>query len=150
MPTQLAWPRHAYATRPTRRSRHCIPKADQIAPSRRRRRVEARCAAPCRRRPSLGGNTLAASDVRLDVATHTTAPSDLALLQHGGDLLDEETVDRTVDWLLAALKDPRPFVGRTSAHYVIELRLVETLAAIASHPDAQKVLVDHVVALPAQ
>ncbi len=94
--------------------------------------------------------TLAAADVRLDVATRTTAPSDLALLQHGGDLLDEETVDRTVDWLLAALKDPRPFVGRTSALYVVEFRLVETLAAIAAHPNAQKVLVDHVIALSGQ
>jgi hypothetical protein len=93
---------------------------------------------------------LAAADVRLDVATRTTAPSDLALLQHGGDLLDEETVDRTVNWLLAALKDPRPFVGRTSALYVVEFRLVETLAAIAAHPNAQKVLVNHVIALPGQ
>jgi hypothetical protein len=93
---------------------------------------------------------LAAAGVRMDVATRTTAPSDLTLLQHGGDLLDAETVDRTVDWLLAALKDPRPFVGRTSAFYVVEFRLVETLAAIAAHPSAQKVLVDHVIALPDQ
>ncbi len=92
----------------------------------------------------------AAADVRLDVATRTTAPSGLALLQHGGDLLDEETVDRTVDWLLAALKDPRPFVKRTSVLYVVEFRLVETLAAIAAHPNAQKVLVDHVIALSGQ
>jgi len=94
--------------------------------------------------------TLAAADVRLDVATSTTAPSDLTLLQHGGDLLDEETADRTVDWLLAALKDPGPFVRRTSAFYVVEFRLVETLAAIAAHPYAQKVLVDHVIALSGQ
>jgi hypothetical protein len=82
----------------------------------------------------------AAADVRLDVATRTTAPSDLALLQHGGDLLDEETVDRTVDWLLATVKDPRPFVGRTSAFYVVEFRLVETLAAIAAHPTPRRSL----------
>ena len=94
--------------------------------------------------------TLAAADVRLDVATRTTAPSDLALLQHGGDLLDEETADRTVDWLLAALKDPTSFVKRTSALYVVEFRLVETLAAIAAHPNTQKVLVDHVIALSGQ
>jgi hypothetical protein len=94
--------------------------------------------------------TLAAADVRLDVATRTTAPSDLALLQHGGDLLDEATVDRTVEWLLATLKDPAPFVTRTSAHYIVEFRLVETLAAIAAHSNAQKVLVDHVIALPGQ
>jgi hypothetical protein len=94
--------------------------------------------------------TLAAADVRLDVTTRTTAPSDLALLQHGGDLLDEDTVDRAVDWLLTALKDPRPFVGRTSALYVVEFRLVETLAAIAAHPNAHKVLVDHVIALSGQ
>ena len=94
--------------------------------------------------------TVAAADVRLDVATRTTAPSDLALLQHGGDLLDEETADRTVDWLLAALKDPTSFVKRTSALYVVEFRLVETLAAIAAHPNAQEVLVDHVIALSGQ
>jgi Domain of unknown function (DUF4365) len=94
--------------------------------------------------------TLAAADVRLDAATRTTAPSDLALLQHGGDLLDEETVDRAVEWLLAALKDPTSFVRRTSALYAVEFRLVETLAAIAAHPNAQRTLVDHVIALPSQ
>ncbi len=88
--------------------------------------------------------------MRLDVATRTTAPSDLALLQHGGDLLDEATADRAVEWLLATLKDPTPFVNRTGALYVVEFRLVETLAAIAAHPNAQKVLVNHVIALPGQ
>ena len=147
-PSQLAWPRHAYATRPTRRSRHCIPRADQIAPSGDEGALKLAVQHLVADGPA-SAVTLAAADVRLD-ATRTTAPSGLALLQHGGDLLDEETADRTVDWLLAALKDPTSFVKRTSALYVVELRLVETLAALAAHPNAQKVLVDHVIALSGQ
>jgi hypothetical protein len=40
--------------------------------------------------------TLAAASVRLDRSTRTTGPTDLALLQHGGDLLDAVTAERTV------------------------------------------------------
>ena len=61
-----------------------------------------------------------ASEIRLDSSTRTTGPSDLALLQYGGDLVDEETADRSVTWLLETVADPGSFVSRTTPSYLVE------------------------------
>jgi hypothetical protein len=96
--------------------------------------------------------TLAAAEVRLDISTRTTGPADLALLEEGGDLLDEVTADRSVTWLLAAIDDPSPFAARTSASYLLIRRLVDTLAAVvlAAPNDARRAVIDRLLVLPAQ
>lgn len=96
--------------------------------------------------------TLAAADVRLETSTRTTGPTNLALLQHGGDLLDEATADRSVTWLLAALNDSSAFTARTTPSYLLAPQLVDTLAGVlpAASPDLQRAVLDHLVELPAQ
>ncbi|MEO7196250.1 MAG: DUF4365 domain-containing protein [Pseudonocardiaceae bacterium] len=96
--------------------------------------------------------TLAAADVRLDESTRTTALSDLTLLQYGGDVLDEVTANRSVMWLLATLNDPSAFVARTSPSYLLDARLVETLAAVvpAASSISRRAVVDYLAVLPGQ
>jgi hypothetical protein len=96
--------------------------------------------------------TLAAAEVRLDFSTRTTGSADLALLQQGGDLLDEVTADRSVTWLLAALSDPSRFIARTTPSYLLIPRLVDTLAALvlAASPNRRRAVIDRLIVLPAQ
>jgi hypothetical protein len=93
--------------------------------------------------------TVAAADVHLDASTRTSGPTDLALLQHGGDLLDEETADRTADWLLSTLSEPSLFATRTSPSYLLDLRLVDTLAGVvpAASLTAEVAVIDYLSAL---
>ena len=62
--------------------------------------------------------TVTAADIDLDQSTHTTGQMDLVLLQHGGDLLDAATAERTVTWLLATFTDPSAFLSRTTPSYL--------------------------------
>ncbi len=96
--------------------------------------------------------TLAAADVRLEASTRTTGPTNLALLQGGGDVLDGATADRSVTWLLAALDDSSAFTARTTPSYLLAPQLVDTLAAVvpAASPDLQRAVLDHLEELPAQ
>jgi hypothetical protein len=95
---------------------------------------------------------LAASDVRLDLSTRTTAAADLALLEQGGDVLDEATADRSVTWLLTALNDWTQFVARSTPAYLFVPRFINTLAAVvpAASPAGMQAVVAHIIALPAQ
>lgn len=56
----------------------------------------------------------AAKQIRLGKPTRTSVFADLALLEHGGDLLDEETATAAVQWLLATLDDPADFLTLSS------------------------------------
>lgn len=95
--------------------------------------------------------TLAAADIRLDESTRTTAPSDLTLLQYGGDVLDEVTANRSVTWLLATLSDPSAFAARTSQSYLLDTRLVDTLAAVVPAASiGRRAVVDYLAVLPGQ
>jgi hypothetical protein len=98
------------------------------------------------------GVTLAAAGVDLAAATRTTAPADLALLTRGGDVLSEETVAGTIDWLLATLRDPSAFVARTRPSYILELRLLEVLVGVApaAQPADRRAIVERLVELPSQ
>lgn len=95
---------------------------------------------------------LAAADVDLEVSTHTTGPADLALLQYGGDLIDEATADRSMGWLLASLRDSSKFRARTNPSYLLPARLVGTLTAcvLAASPRSRRLVVNHLMSLPAQ
>jgi hypothetical protein len=95
---------------------------------------------------------LAASDVRLESSTRTTGPTNLALLQYGGDLVDEATADRSVAWLLETLRDSGAFFTRTNPSYLLDLRLVDTLSALvrAASPRSRELLVQHIAGLLAQ
>ncbi len=83
--------------------------------------------------------TLAAAQVVLDQTTRTTAPATLALLEQGGDLLDQPTADRTVHWLLATLADGTTFSERTHPTYSLDMRLIQTLSRVvpAASSEAQ-------------
>lgn len=96
--------------------------------------------------------TLAAAGVRLDVSTRTTGPADLTLLESGGDLIDEDTADRSVAWLLDSIADPSAFVARTDPAYLVITRLVDALAAVspAAPSSARDKVVGHVLSLPSQ
>ena len=96
--------------------------------------------------------TLAAAQVQLPRTTRTTAPTSLALLEHAGDLLDEDTANRALLWLMDTLSDASRFVKRTTPSYLLLPRLVETLAAVipAASAVAHRAVVDLLVGLPAQ
>ena len=96
--------------------------------------------------------TLAAASLRLDTSTRTTGSADLALLQYGGDLLDQTTADRAVAWLVAALDDSSAFARRTNPSYRLGLRLIDTLAGVilAASPTAQANIIDLLAKLDAQ
>ena len=96
--------------------------------------------------------TLAAADVDLNQSTHTTGKTDLLLMQHGGDLLDPATAERTVGWLLATLREPSAFLPRTTPSYLVALQLIDTLAGVvpAAPPEAQEAVIQFLVELPAQ
>jgi hypothetical protein len=74
--------------------------------------------------------TLAATEVDLRFSTRTSGPCDLALLEQGGDLLDEQTANRSLEWLLAAVADPAEFVARTTPSYLVDIRIIDTLGAV--------------------
>jgi hypothetical protein len=78
----------------------------------------------------IDGVRLAASGVDLATSTRTTGPTNLALVEHGGHLLDEAIADRYVTWLLATIKDPDEFIRRTTPSYLVQYRLIDTLAGV--------------------
>lgn len=94
--------------------------------------------------------TQAAAQIDLETSTKTTGLADLSLLQRGGDLLDGETAARSVDWLLGALTDSSSFADRTTPSYLLELKLIEALAATVQAADiaVQRRIVERVLGLP--
>ncbi len=108
------------------------------------------------RRLSEDGPVLAVRAVAgqwdLDRLTRTTAPAVLTLLERGGDLLDPSDADRAVRWLRATLADPSVFYGRTTPRYLVEHRLVGTLAGVvaAATGPVQAAVAQAVAALPPQ
>lgn len=93
--------------------------------------------------------TLAAARVTLDAVTRTTAPSSLILLERGGDLLEADTADRTVAWLLDTIRNPALFAARTSPSYLLVPRLVDTLSGVvgAAGMDAQGAVAEAIAGL---
>lgn len=77
----------------------------------------------------------AASEVELSHSTHTSAAADLTVLELGGDLLDSETANRAVSGLLAILAEPEQFRERTTPDFLLEVKLVETLAGVLPAAD---------------
>jgi hypothetical protein len=94
----------------------------------------------------------AASAIDLDRLTATTAQASLTLLERGGDLLEGAVADATAEWLLKTLADPSDFARRTRPSYLLELRLVDTLAGVvpAATLAMQRKVAAHVTALPPQ
>jgi nuclear transport factor 2 (NTF2) superfamily protein len=96
--------------------------------------------------------SLTAAGLRLDTATRTTGLADLVLLQYGGDLIDETTAGRAIAWLLSTLDDPSAFITRTTPSYLVDLQIVDTLAAVApaAAPAAVASVVGRVIELTGQ
>jgi Domain of unknown function (DUF4365) len=94
--------------------------------------------------------TLVASEIDLAASTHTTGIANLALLKHGGDVLDVETADRVVTWLLATIRNPTEFVARTNPSYLVLPRLVETLARVVVSGSARvrRSVIEYLLTLP--
>lgn len=99
--------------------------------------------------PALGAR-LAAADIELDSSTSTSARSNLDLLRFAGPVLDEDTANATVQWILTTLTDPAAYIARTSPTFDVPSRLLDTLgavltsASISSHVD----VIDYFLALP--
>ena len=57
-----------------------------------------------------------------------------------------------MSWLLATLNDPSGFIARTNPSYLLNARLVDTLAAVvrAASPSERRAVVDHLVTLASQ
>lgn len=91
-----------------------------------------------------------AARTEFETLTRTTAPSTLALLQRGADVLDPDTADRAVAWLLRTIKQPRRFVRRTRPSYLTELELIEVLESVvrAARRAKQRLVVQALVKLP--
>ena len=96
--------------------------------------------------------TLAGADVHLEAATRTTALAGLAVLGEGGDLLDEPIASAAAAWLLESLDDPRRFTARTTPAYVVEPRLLDTLADVmpAANATSQRAVLDRLTSLSPQ
>ena len=77
-----------------------------------------------------GGATQAAREVDLTNATHTTGQANLVLLERAGDVLDHDTAERTIDWILATLEAPDNFLERTWPRYLLNNQLTATLARV--------------------
>jgi len=93
--------------------------------------------------------TVAAAAVDLAASSRTTGHSDLTLLQHAGDVLDAETAERAIEWLLSSLKDPSPFLARTTPSYLLDNQLIETLAGVvgAGGDAGTQAVIAHLLAL---
>jgi len=96
--------------------------------------------------------SLAAAEVRLEASTQTTCAADLTMLREGGDVLDETTADRAVEWLLNTLRDPSDFLARTRPRFVIGMKLPETLASVLAGASvaARLLVVKFLCELPTQ
>lgn len=96
--------------------------------------------------------THAAADLDLDASTRTSGLSDLTLLEQGGDLVDQETADRWVAWLLATIVDSSRFQTRTSAYYILGQQLVNTLAGLVYSSSAAvgATVVESILTMPPQ
>lgn len=79
--------------------------------------------------PALAAR-LAAADITLGASTRTTARANLDLLRYTGPVLDTNTADAAVQWILSTHADPGPFIARTSAAFEVPSRLLDTLAAV--------------------
>ncbi len=79
--------------------------------------------------PSLAA-TEAASQIDLHASTRTTGPTNLTLLQEAGGVLNEATADSAVTWLLSTLDNDAGFVARTIPSYLVDARLIDTVAGV--------------------
>jgi hypothetical protein len=93
--------------------------------------------------------TIAAAAVDLNASSRTTGHSDLTLLQHAGHVLDSETAEHAIGWLLGSLEDPSLFVARTTPSYLVDNQLIETLAGVvaAGGDTGVQTVIAHLLAL---
>jgi hypothetical protein len=96
--------------------------------------------------------TLAGSDIDLGQSTRTTGLANLKFLRHGADVLDLATATAAAGWILASLGNSVNFAQRTQPTYLVDLELIETLAALlgAANSQIQRQVADVVLHLPAQ
>lgn len=72
----------------------------------------------------------AASRIRPDSWTHSTARANLALWEHAGDLLEGPTADDAALYCLEVLRDDAGFTTRTTPSFLIPLHTLEALAGL--------------------
>jgi hypothetical protein len=96
------------------------------------------------------GARLAAADIELGSSTSTSARANLDLLRFAGSVLDEDTANAAVQWILDTLTDSAAFIARTSPTFEVSSWLLDTLAAVldsASFP-CHATVADYVLGLP--
>lgn len=108
------------------------------------------------RRVVLDGPAAAAQEVArtIDLArsTRTSIQCDITFLKRAADVLDTETTDRTVNWALQTITDPRPFLERYQLTFAVWYYAMELLAATvpAASLEACRNVIEHFSALPPQ
>jgi hypothetical protein len=137
-----------------RLDRHDDPSKAEVGLTRIRRSGDTDAMKPATERLVNDGPALAvraaAAEVSLNASTATTIGTDLELLRHAGPVLDNDTANRTVSWILGSLSDPSAFIRRTNPRFDITWRLLNTLAPIlSSSPEAVHTeVITHLVSQP--
>jgi hypothetical protein len=95
------------------------------------------------------GVTEAAREVDLENATRTTLLSDLSLLRYGADVLDSDTAESAMNWLLKQVGDPSDLERRYGI-YFLELRLLEALSQVlpGGTPEQHAAVIEYLAKLP--
>ena len=99
--------------------------------------------------PALAAR-LAAADIKLSTSTRTTARANLDLLRYTGPVLDTDTANAAVQWILSTHADPGPFIARTSATFEVPSRLLDTLAPVLDSASAAShvAVIDYLLTMP--
>jgi Domain of unknown function (DUF4365) len=71
-----------------------------------------------------------ANALSLDAGTKTTTPTMLSFLQTAGDVIDETTANKTIDWVLRTIESPDDFVRRTTPSYLLLTKMLEVISGV--------------------
>ncbi len=91
-------------------------------------------------------------EIDLNSSTRTSIQSDISFLVSAADVLDTPTADRSVEWALHTITDPRPFIKKYQPMFSVchdALKLLSAAVPAASDGIRRKAI-DHVLAVPIQ
>jgi hypothetical protein len=99
--------------------------------------------------PALGVRSAAAA-MRLGSSTSTTAQANLDLLRYAGSVLDQDTANAAVQWILNTLAGPSEFIARTTPSFEVATRLLDTLAEVlvGASTEGHSAVIQYILDLP--
>lgn len=94
----------------------------------------------------------AASQLDLERATRSSLRGDIALVEAAGDVLDEQTADAAIAFVLRTLTDPTAFVARHNPTFHIPMKLLTMTARVVGSASEQgrREIAQHMRDLPPQ